>query len=153
MLWENVNYYIEQAYISINVHDIVEFIETSKHPWQQSFEFQLENDLTNPALSLSQFQQHFTSSFCAKVLSVFLCFCAFAFKYVGEIDPCSQFPQHFTSRYCADIPLPKNYKTKLWVEKSFAKTLSFKKSVCKMLVKLRPGVVATAKKDSKNNEK
>jgi len=43
------------------------------------------------------------------------------------------------SSFCADILLPKNYKSKLRLEKSCAKALLYKKVVRKMFMKLTPG--------------
>jgi len=47
---------------------------------------------------------------------------------------------HFTRSFCANIILPQNYKSQTVSREKQHKTLSYKKSVCKMLVKLRPGV-------------
>jgi len=49
-------------------------------------------------------------------------------KYVGEMDTNSQFHQHFMSSFCANILLKKIYKSKLYIEKSFAKHFCTKKA-------------------------
>jgi hypothetical protein len=51
---------------------------------------------------------------------------------------CRQFHQHFTSSFRADILLTKNYKAKLLSREKLRKTLSNKKGVSKMLMKLTP---------------
>jgi len=43
----------------------------------------------------------------------------------------TQFHQHFTSSFCADIVLTKNYKAKLYLEKSCAKHFHIKKAPVK----------------------
>jgi len=46
--------------------------------------------------------------------------------------------QHFTSSFCDDILLPKNYKAKLQLEKSFTKHIThlYAKAAYKMMLKL-----------------
>jgi len=46
---------------------------------------------------------------------------------VDEIDTFNEFHQHFTSSFCADILVPKNYKEKLYLEKSLKKHFRAKK--------------------------
>ena len=59
---------------------------------------------------------------------------------------CSQFHQHFTNSFLANFLVPKNYKHKLWVQKSFT---IVQKAAHKMLVKLTPNKSAALKTFSK----
>jgi len=51
----------------------------------------------------------------------------------GEIETCSQFYQHFGSSFYADI-----LSTKLQSQTVIKEKLLYKKTVCKMLLKLKP---------------
>jgi len=100
----------------------------------------------------SQFHQHFTSSFCADVLTPNKLLCQTVIRqklckaiYMKKLlvncwwnDTCCQFHRHFMSSFCSDILVPQNYKAIMWLEKSCAKHFCTKKPVIKLLVKLTP---------------
>jgi len=50
------------------------------------------------------------------------------------------FHHHFTQDFCANIFVPKNYKAKTKLEKSYSKHFLYKKFALKMLMKLTPNL-------------
>jgi len=61
-------------------------------------------------------------------------------KLSGLTSPFKQFHQHFLRKFCINILLTNNYKAKLYLDKSWAKAVSYKKRKYKMLMKLTPVV-------------
>jgi len=89
--------------------------------------------LISPTFYLQKAFTHTNPKSTKKAVKFSVFFCAFGIctciSCLMKLTPVSQFHEHFTSSFFANFLLPKNYKHKLWAQKSFAKKLLLKKDV------------------------